>query len=171
MLLAPDLFLLAPGFAMFLVGAFLTAAAFLPSHGVEIGSLRWQPIFFASIALVLGLQTSLVGLVFMWRRSIITGDKAIKGFAYIRTRRFPYICLALGLVSLTVGFLLDLLLFVAWGTGRTALGQQLPLASLAQSLVLIGGSLSSFALVVMWLHWDERQRRAPTEIELESEDQ
>ena len=55
LLLAPEVVLLAPGLALFAIGAVLTAATFLPSRGVELGSLRWQPIFFATIALVLGI--------------------------------------------------------------------------------------------------------------------
>src|SRR5438309_1587569 len=64
LLLAPEILFLAPGALLFLVGVMLSAAAFLTSRGIQIGSLRWQPIFFASIALVLGLQALLVGLVF-----------------------------------------------------------------------------------------------------------
>ena len=45
LLLAPELLLLAPGALLFLVGVVLSAAAFLPSKGIVVGSIRWQPTF------------------------------------------------------------------------------------------------------------------------------
>ena len=155
-LLAPELFFLVPGALLFLAGTALTIAAFLPSKGLEIGSLRWQPIFFATIALVLGLQIFLVGLVFVWRRASVTGRKIERGLQFIVASWFPLACSVLGAASLLAGFGLDLLLGALWVQGRSTI-DFLPTASLAQSLLLVGGSLGSFGLVVMWLHWDRNQ--------------
>jgi glycosyltransferase involved in cell wall biosynthesis len=159
LLLAPEMLLLAPGALLFLVGVALSAAAFLTSRGIQIGSLRWQPIFFASIALVLGLQALLVGLVFVWRRSAISGAPIGQGLRFIRTSRFPRVCLLLGAALLASGLGIDALLFSRWIDGGTGGSAFLPLASLAQSLLLVGGSLGSFGFIVLWLHWDDRQNK------------
>ena len=159
LLLAPELLLLAPGALLFLVGVILTAADFLPTRGIAIGSLRWQPIFFATIALVLGLQAILVGLVFVWRRAAAAGISPGHGLGFVRTPIFPRICSLVGIAFLLGGLGLDGLLFGMWARGGQSSPIDLSIASLAQSLLLVGGSLASFGLVVMWLHWDEGQNR------------
>jgi hypothetical protein len=156
--LAPEAFFLAPGAALFLLGTVLTVAAFLPSRGIQIGSIRWQPIFFATIALVLGLQTVLVGLIFVWRRSALTGRPIDRALRFISAPAFPRMCSMSGAATLAVGLGLDVLLFVKWTEGHSSL-DDLPIASLAQSLLLMGGSLASFGLVAMWLHWDRSQNQ------------
>src|SRR5207245_9796458 len=134
LLLPLEILFLAPGALLFLVGVALSAAAFLPTRGIQVASLRWQPIFFASIALVLGLQAVLVGLVFVWRRAARSGAPLGNGLRFIRTSRFPQICLVLGVTLLVSGLGIDALQFGQWiDTGRSASGY-LPLASLAQSL-------------------------------------
>jgi hypothetical protein len=160
LLLAPELLLLAPGAVLFLVGVVLTAADFLPTRGIVIGSLRWQPIFFATIALVLGLQAMLVGLVFVWRRAAAAGSSPGHGLGFVRTPIFPRLCSLVGIALLVGGLGLDGLLFVEWTRGGQGSATALPIASLAQSLLLVGGSLASFGLFVMWLHWDEGQNRS-----------
>jgi glycosyltransferase involved in cell wall biosynthesis len=159
LLLAPEQVLVAPGTLLFLVGVILSGAAFFPPQGIEIGSLRWQPIFFSAIAVVLGLQALLIGLTFVWRRSAITGAPIGHGLSFIRNPAFPRACSLLGLVMLLTGFGLDAFLFVKWVNHGGNGFSDLPIASLGQSLLLAGGSLGSFGLVVMWLHWDERQNR------------
>jgi glycosyltransferase involved in cell wall biosynthesis len=153
--LAPELFFLAPGAILFVIGAALHVAAFLPSRGIEIGSLRWQPTFFATIAIVLGLQTFLVGLVFVWHRASVTKATGGRGLRLIRSRKFPIACSIGGAGLIVTGLVLDLLLIA-----DVIDGAHLAAASLAQSLLLIGGTMGSFGLVVFWLHWDHRLNRA-----------
>jgi glycosyltransferase involved in cell wall biosynthesis len=160
LLLAPELMLVAPGAALFLVGAVMSGLAFLPSKGLEVGSLRWQPVFFATIALVLGMQAVLVGLVFLWRRSSLTGAPITRGLGFIRRRSFPRTTGVVGMTFLVTGLALDALLFARWVGGGPTGSTALAIASLAQSLLLVGGSLTSFGLIVSWLHWDERQSRS-----------
>jgi hypothetical protein len=157
LLLAPELLLLAPGSLLVAIGLILSAAEFLPSRGVVIGSLRWQPTFFASIALVLGTQAILVGLAFLWHRIKATGPAVRHSLAFIRARPFPRVCSGVGFVLMSVGLALDVLLFIKWIGGGASDTFDMALASLAQSLLLVGGSIASFGLVVMWLRWDEGQ--------------
>jgi glycosyltransferase involved in cell wall biosynthesis len=156
---APEMFFLVPGLGLFGVGAVLTVAAFLPTRGIEVGSVRWQPVFFASIALVLGLQTALVGLIFAWRKASSTGSALQRAIRFITAPSFPPTCSAVGITLLLAGFGLDILMFGKWLKGNGGGATDLPIASLAQSLLLIGGTLASFGLIVMWLHWDRRQNQ------------
>jgi hypothetical protein len=148
--LAPEFFLLAPGAILFLAGAALQVASFLPSRGIVIGSLQWQPHFFATIALVLGLQMFLVGLVFVWRQVAGSRTGMARALGIIRSRSFPIVCSIVGGLLLVTGLVLDMLLIAKLVDGESPLA----IASLAQSLLLVGGSLASFGLVVFWLHWD-----------------
>jgi hypothetical protein len=159
LLLAPELTLIAPGAALGVLGAALTAASFLPSKGIAVGSLRWQPIFFATIALLLGLQAILVGLVFVWHRASVVGTPIGHGLGFVRARLFPRTCSISGVIILSAGLGLDALLFVKSIVGQATGAGDLPIASLAQSLILVGGSLASFGLIVSWLRWDQRQNR------------
>ena len=158
LLLAPEILLLAPGGAAVAIGLILTVAAFLPARGVEVGSLRWQPIFFAGICLVLGVQSVLVGLVFVWHRTLVTGVKPPRHFQLVRSPMFAHICAIAGASLLGLGCTLDAILFVRWIRGTTDV-TSLPTASLAQNAMLVGGALMSFGLIVSWLHWTERQTR------------
>jgi hypothetical protein len=54
---------------------------------------------------------------------------------------------------------LDAFLFQKWIAGHSTSVADLPTASLAQSLILVGGSIASFGLIVSWLHWDQRQNQ------------
>ena len=159
LLLAPELLLLAPGALLFLVGVVLTATAFLPSKGIVIGSIRWQPIFFASIALVVGLQAALVGTVFVWRRATTHRAPMGRGLGFVRTSIFPTACSLIGLALLLAGLVIDGALLTKWINRGLSTAMDLPLASLAQSTMLVGGTLGSFGLVVKWLRWDERHNR------------
>ena len=62
-LLAPDLLFVGPGGLLFCLGILVTALGFVHPGGLPVGSFTWQPVFFSSIALVLGLQSVLIGLV------------------------------------------------------------------------------------------------------------
>lgn len=158
-LLAPELILVVPGGTLFVLGVILSAAAFLPSRGISVGSLRWQPIFFATIALMLGLQMMLVGLVFVWRRASLAGTKIEHGLGFIRNRSFPLACGVAGALLILGGVGLDAILLVNSLQGWPRFDNDLSIAALAQSLLLAGGSLLSFGLIVSWLHWDERHNR------------
>lgn len=82
LLLAPHLLLVWPGVAGLVLGAVLTAAAFVRPEGVELGSLRWQPVFFSTIALVIGAQTALGGMVLAHRSSIV-GERVSRHYRFI----------------------------------------------------------------------------------------
>lgn len=146
-LLAPDLLLVAPGAAVLLLGAVLTCFGLLRPGGVRVGSLRWQPVFFSSICLVLGLQALLAGAVLAFRSSLARKGVG-RRFSFVGRRSFLKRCLATGVLAITAGLSIDLAMFFGWiGGSASPPNHGVPIASLAQSLLMVGGTLSSFGVV------------------------
>ena len=144
LLLAPHLLLVTPGLVLLGLGAaFETIGLAFPS-GLGVGSLRWQPSFISGIALILGAQALLAGLVVADRQRAATG--AARGD---RRRRpsLPAACLALGLPLAALGISIDVVLFVLWLHTDHAFSRAIPLAALAQSCVVDGASLAGFGLL------------------------
>ncbi|MGH9031300.1 MAG: glycosyltransferase family 2 protein [Acidimicrobiia bacterium] len=149
--LAPDLLLVGPGAVALAVGVSTALLGFLRPSGVELGSLRWQPVFFSGIAIVLGVQALLAGAILAYRSSLARG--AIhRRFAFVGNPTFPGRCLAFGAVAILAGLALDFVLFVGWVGGDAAPPDKgLEVASLAQSLLIVGGTLASFGIVGRFL--------------------
>ncbi len=146
--LAPDLLLVGPGAALLVLGVALTILSLLSPGGISLGSLQWQPVFFSTIALVLGTQALLAGTVLAYRLSVISGRVCTR-FAFAGGNRFSFRCVVAGATSVVAGLCIDLALFVVWASDGPAPSRGLALAALAQSLLIVGGSLATFALVSM----------------------
>src|ERR1700712_392641 len=151
LLLAPELLLVGPGAVLLAIGALLSVIAFARPSGLVVGSLRWQPVFFSSICLVLGTQALLAGMVAAYRSSVATRATR-RRFAMVGRPGFPNGCFAFGVLLLLVGLALDALLFFRWVGGDVSppVGS-LELAALAQSLLMVGGTLASFGIVVRFV--------------------
>jgi hypothetical protein len=114
--------------------------------GVDIGSLRWQPVFFSNISLVIGVQGLLAGAVLAYRSSVTIGNR-LPRFAFVGDESFPRRCLGVGAAAILAGLALDSALFVAWLRRTIAAPAHLQgIASVAQSLLITGGTLASFGL-------------------------
>jgi len=147
LLLAPNLLLFTPGVIMVLLGVALTTMTIAsPSGMLEVGSVRWQPVFFSTIALVLGTQSALMGAV-LAHRSALVAKRDRRRFAFVNTPNFRAACVIAGLGALALGIAVDTFLFGRWVSGAPTLSRSLALASAAQSLLIVGGSLLSFAFV------------------------
>ena len=152
LLLAPDMLLLGPGVALFLVGVALSIVALVSPSGVEVGSVEWQPVFFSTIATVLGMQAVLAGAVLANRSSLARGS-VHRRFAFVGRRAFPGQCLGLGLLTVVAGLGIDFVLFLRWVNGtEPPTTRSLGAAALAQTLLLLGGTLASFGLVGRFLY-------------------
>jgi len=149
-LLAPDLVLVYPGIALTIAGVLLTALSLGRPGGFSVGSLQWQPVFFSSISLVLGIQALLAGAVLAWRSSETSGTVR-RRFAFVGQTTFPTTCTRGGLIAAGAGLAIDLLLFLVWVMGLKPWSRGLALAALAQTLLIVGGSLSSFGLIARLL--------------------
>ena len=156
-LLAPELLLVGPGAGAFLIGVILAGLGFLSPGGVEVGSLRWQPIFFSTIALVLGMEMTLVGML-LAARSPLAPSETRRRFHFVAHPRFPDACLQLGVVGLLLGLGVDLALFLRHTWGLPFLSITMALASTAQSLILGGGSLTALGFVMKALAFSRSDR-------------
>jgi len=146
LLLAPHLLLVWPGLAMFVGGSLLSAMSVVNPLGFNLGPLRWQPIFFGPILIVLGALAAVAGAVIAYHSPLLRPNVA-RQFAFVGSRRFPGRCIAAGLTGLLIGLGIDLALFVVWVTQETSPARALSLAGLAQALIITGTSLAGFGLI------------------------
>lgn len=146
LLLAPQLLLVWPGILLLLIGAVTTSTGFAFPQGVDVGSLQWQPIFFSSIAIVIGSQALLAGVVLAHRSSVVT-EHVHAQYRFVASSKFSSRCFLAGALILVVGVALDGWLFAAWVVHGGGPGNPLAVASLAQSLLIAGGGTVAFSLV------------------------
>lgn len=147
LLLAPDLLLIGPGVALLSLGVVMLGLAFLDPSGVEIGSLQWQPVFFSGIALVLGMQALLAGLV-LAHQSSVTAPGVARRYAFVGRPSFPRRCVGSGVLMVLGGLAINLVHFLRWlGDDSTSATQNLGFSSLAQSLIIVGSTLACFGLI------------------------
>jgi glycosyltransferase involved in cell wall biosynthesis len=150
LLLAPDLLLIGPGALLVLFGAVFAALGFVRPSGVEVGSLRWQPVFFSGIAIVLGTQALLAGAVLANRSSVAAGGVRER-FGFAGHPRFPGRCLAAGFAAIATGLAIDFVLFLIWLQEKPQPSRGQAFAALAHSLLIVGGTLASFGVVSRYL--------------------
>ena len=165
LMLAPDLLLMWPGAALVAAGVVMTVASFVEPAGIPLGSLRWQPIFFSGIATVLGVQALLSGAVLAAYSSVVSTRTRVR-FSFTKSTRFLSRCEVAGAAAIAVGLAIDIALFVNWVGGADAPSVGMPLAGLAQSLIIVGASLGSFGIVSRLLI--ARQQRLPSSVEVSS---
>ena len=146
LLLAPDLLLVWPGAVLAVAGLLMTIVSLIDPAGIAVGSLRWQPIFFSTIALVLGTGAFLSGAVLAHRSDVVRAEVHHR-FAWVGTRRFTRATTAFGVVSVLAGLTIDVVLFFAWVDGGAAPTRGIALASLAQTLLILGPAVGGFGVV------------------------
>lgn len=144
-LLAPDLVLIWPGLAALLGGMVLSLLSLLRPEGIVLGSTRWQPVFFSTIAMVVGAQSALAGYAIAYHSSLSAPHRRA---AFIGTARFLRWCVRVGIAATLLGLAIDVLLFLRWIGGSPGRALELQLASLAQGLIIVGVSVTVFGLVM-----------------------
>jgi glycosyltransferase involved in cell wall biosynthesis len=168
LLLAPDLLLIGPGLVLAATGLLALGLAFLQPSGVEIGSARWQPVFFSGIALVLGVQAWLAGAVLAHTSPVPTASK--RRFSFLDDPRLPNRALAIGVIAIVCGLTIDFGLFVAWwndvGSPPTT-GVAFGFASLAQILLMLGGTVALSGIIARFVQHTRRAARSrPTVVDM-----
>ncbi|HUP86158.1 MAG TPA: glycosyltransferase family 2 protein [Acidimicrobiales bacterium] len=156
--LAPHLLVLYPGLVMLILGAGLTVFNLFSPEGVAVGSVRWQPVFLTSILNILGIQATLAGVVLARRSAVLIFHDAPR-FAYVDAPTFPRNCIVGGLIGIGTGLVIDAVLLVRWLHNESPVTAT-TLAALAQSLIIGGFTIGSYALVATVLL--RRRRPAPT---------
>ena len=146
LLLAPDLLLVWPGVLLAAFGLLMTVVSLVDPEGIPVGSLRWQPIFFSTIALVLGTGAFLSGAVLAHRSDVVRAEVHHR-FAWVGTRRFARATTAFGVISVLSGLAIDIVLFFAWVNGGAAPARGIALASLAQTLLILGPAVGGFGVI------------------------
>ena len=152
LLLAPDLLLIGPGLVLAAAGLAALGLAFAQPQGVEIGSARWQPVFFSGIALVLGVQALLGGAILANASPVAPPSR--RRFAFLDDPRLPNRALALGLVAILCGVAIDVALFLAWWTDTSSApttGVAFGFASLAQILLILGGTVALSGIIARFV--------------------
>ncbi len=138
LLLAPSLVFLAPGVCLLALGLLTFAAAFALGGAIQVGGLRWQPVFAGPIFVVLGanaLGMWLVGQERLARRGI-----ARRHAAWLPKKRRLDAALAGGGLVALIGLCIDLFLFVVWVASPSIPVLAPQLAALAQTLIIVGAN-------------------------------
>lgn len=151
LLLAPDILLVRPGIVLFALGLLVSILGFISPSGIPIGSLKWQPIFFSGIAMTLGLQSVLFGMLAA-NQSLLRTSKGGRPFAFVEEGRFAVICMVAGLLGMLVGLAIDGLITGNWFLQQKT-GFELQLASLAEVLIIMGGLVLGYAFILRSLAW------------------
>lgn len=146
MQLSPYQLLWAPGLALTLLAAVLFTMGVVAPEGVGVGSLTWQPVFFASICLVLGVTASLAAAVVGYHLPS-SAETVRHRYRWVGHLRFPQHVAGTGLAVVGCGLLLDAALMVAWLSGAAGPALRLTLAGLAQGFILTGAILAVFAFL------------------------
>jgi hypothetical protein len=148
LLAAPDFLFILPGLTLAVLGVATFVVSFAAPVGVEVGSLTWQPVFAATIFLAIGANTLLLGMIAKLHgcaMGLLHEDRWVR--LYRRLFRLEGV-LALAALMLLVGAALDAGLFWVWASEmRHPLGLQL--ASLAQTLLIVGAELAMAAFLVV----------------------
>lgn len=150
---SPSYVFIAPGLVFLILGLISLAVSIFTTSGVAVGSLRWHPIFAAGIFLVIGINTMMLGLcskLFAQRRH--EPEDAIVRFyrRYLGLERL----LAIAVATAAVGVGLDIFILIEWAThsGRDLL----PMATVSQSLLVIGANLIFAALAAALIDYDDQ---------------
>jgi glycosyltransferase involved in cell wall biosynthesis len=136
LLASPNHLFTIPGIALTLLGI-VTLATALPAHGIELGSLTWQPIFAGGIFLTVGVNALLLGFasrLYTTAHGITNEDATLRFYhRYLGLEAF----VGIGLLLMALGLALDVL--IAFVTFHSV--SRLDLAAIAQALIVVGANV------------------------------
>ena len=129
-----------PGIFLILFGLLTLGLALPSSRGIDIGPLRWQPIFAGTIFLVVGMNAVLLGLasrIYTTARGDTEADWLLRFYRkYLGLEGL----LLLGLFLMLAGIGVDLFLLID-SPAEGNLLNWVDIAAVAQSLIVIGANL------------------------------
>jgi glycosyltransferase involved in cell wall biosynthesis len=139
-LASPSYLYTVPGILLIVVGLLTLGLALPSSQGIDIGPLRWQPIFAGTIFLVVGMNAVLLGLasrIYTTARGDTTEDWLLRFYRKYLGLEGLFL---LGLILMLAGFGVDLFLLIRSSEGGSNLNW-VGIAAVAQSLIVIGANL------------------------------
>ena len=142
-----DLILIAPGLLSILLGVIALTGAVAQTSGVEVGSVRWQPVFAGGILVPGGIAFITAGIAakwIAWQRGVAPPGRVVALLNDFDKPVGDWALLA-GFSSLAAGVVMDLFLLWRWANGDT---QSLALGALAQTLVVSGLGLLVMAVLI-----------------------
>lgn len=148
-----DLILIVPGLIGILLGVLALASSVAQTSGVDVGSVRWQPVFAGGILVPGGIAFITAGIAakwLAWQRGVAKAGRVV-GLLKDFNKPVGDWALLAGLGSLAGGVLLDVYLLWAWANGDT---QSLALGAVAQTLMVSGLSLLVMAVLIGVLRGD-----------------
>lgn len=146
MSLSPHQLLWAPGLALVAAAVLLYSVGIASPDGVRVGSLVWQPVFFASICLILGTMSGLAAAVVGYHLPLSAASVRHR-YRWVGHPRFSQHVAGCGLAAMGTGLLLDAGLMLAWLSGFGGESLRLTFAGLAQGLIVSGAIAAVFALL------------------------
>lgn len=145
-LLAPDLALIWPGIFLLMLGVGLSAWGLVSGDRLALGSWHWQPVFFASVAIVLGVDSLFAGVIIANRCSALS-PTVRRRFRTTEHPRFPKHCTRGGCLVAVIGVALDIALAAAHPAASSPSDRGLVLAGLAQTLIIVGTTIAGFGAI------------------------
>jgi hypothetical protein len=139
-LASPSYLYTIPGLVLLAAGALTLGLALPSSHGIDIGPLRWQPIFAGTIFLVVGMNAVLLGLssrIYTTARGDTKEDWLLR--LYRRYLGLEGLFL-LGVFLVLCGVGVDAFLLIR-APGANDTFNWVDIAAVAQSLIVIGANL------------------------------
>lgn len=134
---SPSYVFLGPGLPFLALGLASLAVTVFANGGVTIGPVAWEPVFAASIFLVIGLNALMLGLL-VKLLAVRTGDAEGRIVRFYHRHLGLERLLVASAAFLVAGAGLDVFVLVEWlaRTGRNLL----PWAALAQALLVMGAN-------------------------------
>lgn len=148
-----DLILIVPGIFAIILGVLALASGVAETSGMDVGSVRWQPVFAGGILVPGGIAFITAGIAakwLAWQRGVAKAGRVV-GLLNDFSKPVADWALLAGLGSFASGVALDLYLLWQWANGET---QSLALGAVAQTLVVSGLSLLVTAVLIGVLRSD-----------------
>lgn len=137
LLLSPHLSLILPGIVMLAAGLLLSSLSLIAPVGVQVGHLRWLPVFLGPLLLILGAQAAFLGSLAA-HRSTLTPKALRARLAFLDRKDTVNRLLGRFLLLSVIGLASDAALLALWLTDRSG-ASLFGMAGLAQAFIVIGG--------------------------------
>ncbi len=134
---SPSMLFVAPGLVFVLLGLVSLAITVLGRGGVNVGSLEWQPVFAASIFLVVGINALYVGLL-AGLLAVRAGEDENQVVRFYRRWLGLERLLGLSIAAIVIGGALDAFALVQWLNHSGV--DLIPPTALGQAFLLLGSN-------------------------------